>query len=45
MKRRESLKALALGAITATALPLLDACSTETKKEVKSADAGSDADA
>jgi hypothetical protein len=35
MKRRESLKALALGAISATALPLLDACSTEKKAEVK----------
>jgi hypothetical protein len=35
MKRRESLKALALGAISATALPLLDACSTDKKAEVK----------
>lgn len=36
MKRRESIKALALGAISATALPLLDACSTDKKPEVKS---------
>lgn len=35
MKRRDSLKALALGAITATALPLLDACSTDNKTETK----------
>jgi gluconate 2-dehydrogenase gamma chain len=36
MKRRQSLKALALGAISATALPLLDACSPETKPDTKS---------
>ena len=35
MKRRESIKALALGAISATALPLLDACSPEKKPEAK----------
>src|SRR5688572_10404563 len=35
MKRRESIKALALGAISATALPLLDACSPEKKQEAK----------
>ena len=35
MKRRESLKTLALGAISATALPLLDACSPEKKAEPK----------
>jgi gluconate 2-dehydrogenase gamma chain len=38
MKRRDSLKALALGAISATALPLLDACSTESKTDTKSGD-------
>jgi hypothetical protein len=43
MKRRESIKALALGAISATALPLLDACSPEKKPEVKPA-AGSTID-
>ncbi|HEU5291968.1 MAG TPA: gluconate 2-dehydrogenase subunit 3 family protein [Cyclobacteriaceae bacterium] len=35
MKRRESIKTLALGAISATALPLLDACSPEKKPEAK----------
>ena len=39
MKRRQSLKALALGAISATALPLLDACSPESKTETKPAGA------
>ena len=44
MKRRESIKALALGAISATALPLLDACSPEQKAETKPAAAGSTID-
>lgn len=43
MKRRESIKALALGAISATALPLLDACSPE-KTETKPTAAGSTID-
>src|SRR5690349_1286167 len=37
MKRRESIKALELGAISATALPLLDACTPDKKAEVKPA--------
>jgi gluconate 2-dehydrogenase gamma chain len=37
MKRRESIKALALGAISATALPLLDAC-TDKKPAATAAD-------
>ena len=42
MKRRQSLKALALGAISATALPLLDACTTDKKQDTSSSGGNSE---
>ena len=44
MKRRESIKALALGAISATALPLINACEPDKKTDAASPETGAGPD-